>query len=112
MIMIRTLHADYRKYQSRDTESEAEETGWKLLHADVFRAPEHRILLAVFYGFGAQVFAGGITTLGIFFLLAFLFTEQLAALLDSFPRLIRAACLLECLSCLYLWGIFVHVCIP
>ncbi|OEH79025.1 endomembrane protein 70 subfamily protein [Cyclospora cayetanensis] len=32
-----------------------EETGWKLLHADVFRAPAHRNVLCVFLGSGLQL---------------------------------------------------------
>ena len=63
MIMIRTLHADILKYSAKDAETDAEETGWKLLHADVFRAPKNRIILSVFVGFGSQVFAMTVITL-------------------------------------------------
>jgi transmembrane 9 superfamily protein 2/4 len=39
--MIRTLRKDIRGYNEMQTLEEAqEETGWKLVHADVFRAPE------------------------------------------------------------------------
>jgi transmembrane 9 superfamily protein 3 len=32
-----------------------EETGWKLVHGDVFRAPQHRMLLAACVGTGGQL---------------------------------------------------------
>eukprot|EP01106_Pelomyxa_sp_JSP_P015130 TRINITY_DN506_c0_g1_i15.p1 TRINITY_DN506_c0_g1~~TRINITY_DN506_c0_g1_i15.p1 ORF type:complete len:331 (-),score=93.72 TRINITY_DN506_c0_g1_i15:578-1519(-) len=67
MIMVRTLHADFRKYSAKEaTESgggEPEETGWKLLHGDVFRPPRRRMLLSALCGFGSQVFAMAIITL-------------------------------------------------
>eukprot|EP01105_Mastigella_eilhardi_P023224 TRINITY_DN581_c0_g1_i1.p1 TRINITY_DN581_c0_g1~~TRINITY_DN581_c0_g1_i1.p1 ORF type:complete len:686 (-),score=219.84 TRINITY_DN581_c0_g1_i1:116-1963(-) len=82
MIMIRTLHADFRKYSSKEVESEAEETGWKLLHADVFRPPAHRLLLSVFVGFGAQVFAMVFISLA-FALLGFLSPANRGSLLSG-----------------------------
>ena len=40
MIMLRTLYKDISNYNQLDTQDEAqEETGWKLLHGDVFRPP-------------------------------------------------------------------------
>jgi transmembrane 9 superfamily protein 3 len=32
-----------------------EETGWKLVHGDVFRPPQHRMLLAACVGTGGQL---------------------------------------------------------
>lgn len=55
MIMMRTLHADFRRYNSMETE-EVEETGWKLVHGDVFRPPSHPMLLSILVGSGVQVF--------------------------------------------------------
>jgi Endomembrane protein 70 len=34
-----------------------EETGWKMIHGDVFRSPQHLNLFSAFVGSGAQVFA-------------------------------------------------------
>ncbi|KAL8506367.1 hypothetical protein ACS0TY_017300 [Phlomoides rotata] len=40
MIMMRTLYKDIANYNQLETQNEAqEETGWKLVHGDVFRAP-------------------------------------------------------------------------
>ena len=39
MVMMRTLYRDIANYNQLETQDEAqEETGWKLLHGDVFRA--------------------------------------------------------------------------
>jgi len=56
-IMIRTLRKDIAGYNEMQTLEEAqEETGWKLVHGDVFRPPTHHpMVLAVAVGTGAQV---------------------------------------------------------
>ena len=33
----------------------SEESGWKLVHGDVFRAPRHLVLLSALVGTGAQL---------------------------------------------------------
>jgi len=67
MIMMRTLHKDIRTYNLQyeaiaggglSEEEAQEETGWKLVHADVFRPPRTgRVLLSVFVGTGVQIIA-------------------------------------------------------
>jgi transmembrane 9 superfamily protein 2/4 len=56
-IMIRTLRKDISGYNEMQTLEEAqEETGWKLVHGDVFRPPQwHPMLLSVLVGTGAQI---------------------------------------------------------
>ena len=56
-IMIRTLRKDIAVYNEMDTlEEGSEETGWKLVHGDVFRPPQtHPMLLCVLVGTGAQI---------------------------------------------------------
>ena len=56
-IMIRTLKKDITGYNKMQTLEEAqEETGWKLVHGDVFRPPQsHPLLLSVLVGTGAQI---------------------------------------------------------
>jgi transmembrane 9 superfamily protein 2/4 len=66
MIMMRTLHADFRRYNQMDPNEEAEETGWKLVHGDVFRPPKHPMLLSVLIGSGVQVFGMTLVTMGLF----------------------------------------------
>ncbi|KAL3315908.1 Transmembrane 9 superfamily member 4 [Cichlidogyrus casuarinus] len=57
MILLRALKKDIAKY-NRDEEAEdiLEETGWKLVHGDVFRPPRFPRLLVVILGSGVQIF--------------------------------------------------------
>ena len=43
-----------------------EETGWKLVHGDVFRPPQRAWLLTAFVGSGVQIFCMVLITLGRF----------------------------------------------
>ncbi|ESN98735.1 hypothetical protein HELRODRAFT_66664 [Helobdella robusta] len=57
MIIVRTLRRDIAKYNKIDEEDEAlEESGWKLVHGDVFRPPQRPQLLAALIGSGIQIF--------------------------------------------------------
>merc|ERR1712194_869407 len=49
-------------------EEATEETGWKLVHGDVFRKPAHSKLLAVSIGSGVQIFLMSVVTLTLSFL--------------------------------------------
>jgi len=84
MIMMRTLHADVRRYRemAENAEEAQEETGWKLVHGDVFRAPSHPMLLAVSVGNGVQVFAMTVITM-IFAVLGFLSPANRGALMTA-----------------------------
>lgn len=56
MIIVRTLRRDIAKYNKMDEEDETlEETGWKLVHGDVFRPPQRPKLLAALVGTGVQI---------------------------------------------------------
>lgn len=56
MIMIRTLRRDIARYNNNDEPEEAiEETGWKLVHGDVFRPPKRTNLLISLVGAGIQL---------------------------------------------------------
>lgn len=62
IIMIRTLRQDISAYNA-DVDG-TEETGWKLLHGDVFRPPRSNpSLLAVLVGTGAQIGASFLITM-------------------------------------------------
>lgn len=65
MIMMRTLHRDLRRYNEIELseEEQQEETGWKLIHGEVFRPPRYGGLFAVLVGTGVQVFAMSVITL-------------------------------------------------
>mmetsp|Transcript_7650 Transcript_7650/g.18733 ORF Transcript_7650/g.18733 Transcript_7650/m.18733 type:complete len:732 (-) Transcript_7650:43-2238(-) len=56
-IMIRTLRKDIAGYNEMQTLEEAqEETGWKLVHGDVFRPPSsHANIYSILVGTGAQI---------------------------------------------------------
>merc|ERR1711991_885120 len=71
MIMMRTLYKDFRRYNQLEPNEEAEETGWKLVHGDVFRPPQKPMLLAVIVGSGVQVGMCALITL-VFAVLGFL----------------------------------------
>ncbi|XP_039060880.1 transmembrane 9 superfamily member 1 [Hibiscus syriacus] len=61
MILMRTLRNDYAKYAREDDDLEtlerdvSEESGWKLVHGDVFRPPYNLALLSAVVGTGAQL---------------------------------------------------------
>ncbi|GAY62487.1 hypothetical protein CUMW_218180 [Citrus unshiu] len=61
MILMRTLRNDYAKYAREDDDLEtlerdvSEESGWKLVHGDVFRPPHNLVVLSAVVGTGAQL---------------------------------------------------------
>jgi transmembrane 9 superfamily protein 2/4 len=83
MILLRTLHRDITKYNELATAEEAlEETGWKLVHGDVFRKPRHARYLAVSVGNGVQILGMALVTM-IFSILGFLSPANRGGLLQS-----------------------------
>ena len=61
MILMRTLSRDYLRY-TKDLDDDLEgsldaeeESGWKLVHGDVFRAPRQLVILSALVGTGAQL---------------------------------------------------------
>eukprot|EP01038_Epipyxis_sp_PR26KG_P004204 gene4204-5977_t len=65
MIMLRTLHREISSYNEMQTLEEAqEESGWKLVHGDVFRPPsQYPMILSVLAGSGVQILAMTICTM-------------------------------------------------
>lgn len=64
MIMVRTLRRDIARYNTEDNiEDTLEETGWKLIHGDVFRPPRHPRLFASVIGSGIQIFFMALITI-------------------------------------------------
>jgi len=82
MIMMRTLRADLRKYNQLEPSEEVEETGWKLVHGDVFRPPNHPMTLSVLVGSGVQVFGMTVITM-VFAVLGFLSPAMRGGLLTA-----------------------------
>lgn len=66
VILMRTVRRDLAKYEElliEGQDSSKEESGWKLLAGDVFRAPSSLPDLAVQLGSGTQIFATFLVTL-------------------------------------------------
>lgn len=76
-ILVRTLRKDIARYnrldqfaledfgESGDAEDGvADDSGWKLVHGDVFRPPKNPLFLSVMVGNGAQLFAMTALTIG------------------------------------------------
>jgi transmembrane 9 superfamily protein 2/4 len=83
MIMMRTLNHDIRTYNEASLEEEGrEETGWKLVHGDVFRAPAWSNLLSVAVGTGSQLIACSLIVL-VFACLGFLSPANRGSLLTA-----------------------------
>ncbi|KAL0319384.1 UNVERIFIED_CONTAM: Transmembrane 9 superfamily member 7 [Sesamum angustifolium] len=83
MIMMRTLYRDIANYNQLETQDEAqEETGWKLVHGDVFRPPLNSGLLCVYVGTGVQIFGMTLVTM-IFALLGFLSPSNRGGLMTA-----------------------------
>ncbi|WPH00313.1 Hypothetical protein R9X50_00313800 [Acrodontium crateriforme] len=67
-VLARTLRKDIQRYNRLDQidlddlgsnnveDGVVEDSGWKLVHGDVFRPPKHSLILAVLVGNGAQLF--------------------------------------------------------
>jgi len=83
MIMLRTLYRDISRYNQLETQEEAqEETGWKLVHGDVFRPPTYSDLLCVYVGTGVQFFGMLVVTM-IFAVLGFLSPSNRGGLMTA-----------------------------
>ncbi|MCD7465609.1 Transmembrane 9 super member 9 [Datura stramonium] len=83
MIMLRTLYRDISKYNELETQEEAqEETGWKLVHSDVFRPPSNSDLLCVYVGTGVQFFGMMLVTM-MFAVLGFLSPSNRGGLMTA-----------------------------
>eukprot|EP00913_Durusdinium_trenchii_P021795 g20478.t1 len=94
VIILRTIHRDITKYNElASAEEAAEETGWKLVHGDVFRKPRHSKLLAVSVGSGVQIVCMSVVTLFL-------------ALLGVLSPVHRGALLQSCLLLFTFMGFF------
>lgn len=83
MILLRTLHRDIVKYNELATKEEIEEeTGWKLVHGDVFRKPQWSRLFVATIGCGFQLLGMAVVTI-LFAALGFLSPAHRGGLLQS-----------------------------
>lgn len=88
MILLRTLRRDIANYNDPSSVEEArEESGWKLVHGDVFRPPaSYPMLFSVFVGTGLQLMAMSGATLS-FALLGLLSPANRGSLITAFIML-------------------------
>jgi transmembrane 9 superfamily protein 2/4 len=93
VVLTRTVNKDISHFNAIDLSEDTvqEDTGWKLLHAEVFRPPRHRMYLAVIVGAGAQVAGVTITSL-IFAILGVLSPSNRGALGTIMYALERCFC--------------------
>ena len=83
IILMRALKRDISAYNDDTLDDLAEETGWKLVHGDVFRGPQqYPMLLSVFVGCGSQLFLMTLLML-IFACLGFLSPANRGGLLTA-----------------------------
>jgi len=88
MILMRTLRNDYAKYAREEDDLDSmerdvnEESGWKLVHGDVFRPPKMLPVLAALIGTGTQLALLSVMVIGV--TIAGLLFEQRGAITTSF----------------------------
>ena len=63
--LVRTLRRDIAQYNKEDEELDEtlEETGWKLVHGDIFRPPAQSTILCALIGSGIQIGLMGMITI-------------------------------------------------
>lgn len=79
-VMLRTVLRDFGRYNALDEEEDDDMTGWKYVHADVFRPPSNPAVLSVCVGCGSQVLVMALLT-QMFALIGFLSPANRGALL-------------------------------
>jgi len=84
MIMVRTLRRDFQRYEQSEMylEEGQEETGWKLVHGDVFRPPPNAGWLSVLVGTGVQLAVSSFILM-VFACLGFLSPANRGALMQA-----------------------------
>ena len=80
--IIRSLRKDISRYNVVTAEEVQEESGWKMCHGDVFRAPEQSVLFTVIVSTGFQLVLMTASTLAIA-LLGFLNPQSRGSLLSA-----------------------------
>lgn len=63
-ILLRTLKNDIVKYNEINLDDDiSDESGWKLVHGDIFRPPKNKMLLSIVVGSGIQIFLMAFVTI-------------------------------------------------
>lgn len=88
IIMLRTLNLDFARYEeleqmgAEETGGDIDDSGWKLVHGEVFRPPTRGAMFATLIGTGVQTFVMSFITL-VFALLGFLSPANRGALITT-----------------------------
>ncbi|RLN47770.1 hypothetical protein BBJ29_006068 [Phytophthora kernoviae] len=86
IVMIRILKRDFSRYTDLETGDERtleDDSGWKLLHADVFRFPSNLSIFCALNGAGAQLFVMLSVVLG-FSLVGFVKPNKRGSMMTAF----------------------------
>jgi transmembrane 9 superfamily protein 2/4 len=109
MIMARTVRRDLARYEAMldggaaPGKADADESGWKMVAGDVFRAPPAALRLAVHVGSGVQIAASGAVTLA-FAALGFLSPAARGSLITAALALYLAMGAAAGYTATWLWG--------
>lgn len=108
MIMLRTIRRDLQRYEALIVDggpnNDAEESGWKMVSGDVFRAPTGALALVVHVGSGVQIMASAIVTL-LFASLGFLSPASRGSLLTAALVMYLLMSIGAGYASVWLWGV-------
>ena len=108
MIMMRTIRRDLQKYEQLLVDGNpqtdmADESGWKMVSGDVFRAPAGAHSLAMHIGSGVQILASGTVTL-VFATFGFLSPASRGSLLTAALILYLLMSVVAGYAAVWIWG--------
>lgn len=95
LILMKTLKNDYNRFiENEDDELDrvVDESGWKQIHGDVFRAPPYLILFSAFTGTGVQLF---------FMIIFVLVTSLFSSMYDVRGGFSQAVVILYCITSIF-----------
>lgn len=110
LIMMRTIRRDLARYEQLLVEgggpgaaADAEESGWKMVSGDIFRAPSAPLNLCVQVGSGVQILGSSSITL-LFAALGFLSPASRGSLLTALLLMYLLLAVAAGYSAVWLWG--------
>ena len=107
MIMMRTIRRDLQRYESLLVDGapnqDIDESGWKMVSGDIFRAPVDSLSLAVHVGSGVQIMMSATVTL-IFAALGFLSPASRGSLLTAALIMYLLMSAAAGFASVWLWG--------
>ncbi|EFN55304.1 hypothetical protein CHLNCDRAFT_134265 [Chlorella variabilis] len=108
MIMMRTIRRDLQRYEQLLVDGgqgqDVEESGWKMVSGDVFRAPANPLSLCVQIGSGVQILCSGFITL-LFAALGFLSPASRGSLLTAALVMYLLLSVAAGYAAVWLWGL-------